>query len=234
MRMDPVRALASIREELDRRGHNRVRIVVVTKTHGPELIETLLKAGHREFGENRFTEARAKFALVHAQAIQPIYHHLGPLQSGFARNLPGLFQVVQGVSSVSALESLLKAARKHFEATGEGMQYLMQLNLTAESSKLGGMSEEQFLQCRESLPSEEALTWRGFMTMGPTDQDAKRTSEVFRRLRQIRDEHLPDGELSMGMSGDWQLAVEEGATIVRIGTAITGTRAGGPWTPESG
>lgn len=231
--MDPVRALENIREELDRRGHREVRIVVVTKTHGPELIETLLKAGHNEFGENRFTEARAKFARVHPQAIRPIYHHIGPLQSGFARNLPGLFHVIQGCSSISALSRLLKAARRHFTATGEGLQYLIQLNLTEESSKLGGMSEEEFLRCRHLLPSEEALSWRGFMTMGPSDQDVKRTAAVFRRLRQIRDEHLPEGDLSMGMSGDWQIAVEEGATILRIGTAITGTRAGGPWKPET-
>ncbi len=231
--MDPVRALSSIREELDRRGHGHVRIVVVTKTHGPELIETLLKAGHTEFGENRFSEAREKFARVSPQEIQPIYHHIGPLQSGFARNLPGLFHVVQGVSSTSALASLLKASRKHFASTGQGMQYLIQLNLTGETTKLGGMTEQELEACLDSLPSEEALRWRGFMTMGPTDQDPRRTAEVFQRLRRIRDRLLPDGELSMGMSGDWQIAVEEGATIVRIGSAITGSRTGGPWKPES-
>lgn len=228
--MDPVRSLQSIRAELDSHGHQSVRIIVVTKTHGPEMIDLLLEAGHAEFGENRFAEARAKIPLVHSHATRPVYHHIGPLQTGSARNLPGLFHWVQGVSSMSALKPLLRAARKHHQATGEGIRYLVQLNLTGESTKLGGMSYNDFLTIEAELPREPALEMRGFMTMGPTEPDAARTRQVFRELREIRDRHLPRGELSMGMSGDWPIAVDEGATMLRIGTAITGVRLG-PWMP---
>ncbi|MBW7857764.1 MAG: YggS family pyridoxal phosphate-dependent enzyme [Leptonema sp. (in: Bacteria)] len=228
--MNPVQSLASIQEELNRLGHTSVRVIVVTKTHGPELIDSLIQAGHRDFGENRFNEAKAKFKLVNAD-VEPIYHHIGPLQSGFARNLPGLFQFIHGASSISALNSLLKAAIKYFETTGRVTKYLVQLNLTGEESKLGGMTESEFLAIQSKLPNQSALQWVGFMTMGPTDQDKTMTRSVFQHLRSIRDQHLPNGELSMGMSGDWQIAVDEGATMLRIGTAITGVRVGGPWSP---
>lgn len=204
-------------------------MVVVTKTHGPEIIDRLLEAGHADFGENRVTEARMKFPLVHSHPTTPVYHHIGPLQTGSARNLPGLFHWVQGVSSLSALKPLLRAARKHHQATGEGVRYLVQLNLTGESSKLGGMSYRDFAEIEAELPREPALEMRGFMTMGPTEADAGRTRQVFRQLREIRDRHFPRGELSMGMSDDWKIAVDEGATMLRIGTAITGTREGPPW-----
>ena len=232
--MSPVAALSSIQDQLDKLGRADTKIIVVTKTHGPEIIDTLLQSGHRDFGENRFQEARAKFALVAKAQTKPVYHHIGPLQSGFARNLPGLFQYVHGVSSLSALQVLHKAAQKHFSQTQNPTKYLMQLNLTGETSKLGGMTKQQFEDCLPQLANDDSLQWVGFMTIGPTDQNLQKTREVFQQLRKIKDEFLPDGELSMGMSADWQIAVDEGATMIRIGTAITGSRKGAPWSAESG
>lgn len=232
--MSPIESLTSIQQELNQLGHSSVRIIVVTKTHGPDMIEALLQAGHTDFGENRFNEAKSKFELVSQHigngfAVKPIYHHIGLLQSGFARNLPGLFQFVHGVSSISALNVLLKSAIKYNEATGQSTKYLVQLNLTKEESKLGGMTESEFLAIQSELPNQEALQWVGFMTMGPTDQDKVKTRSVFKKLRLIRDEYLPNGELSMGMSGDWRIAVDEGTTMLRIGSAITGVRQNGAW-----
>ena len=107
-------ALEEIRSTLTQMGRD-VTIVAVSKTHGPERIDELAELGLRDFGENRYTEARDKFPEVHYQGpLSPlIYHHIGPLQSGFARNLPGLFHWVHGASSVSAINKLARAADKY-------------------------------------------------------------------------------------------------------------------------
>ncbi|MBI38305.1 MAG: YggS family pyridoxal phosphate-dependent enzyme [Leptospiraceae bacterium] len=228
-------AIEEIRRSLIQMGREDVTIVAVSKTHGPERIDELAALGLRDFGENRYTEARDKFPEVKYNSPEDplIYHHIGPLQSGFARNLPGLFQRVHGAASVSALEKLARAALKHASETTESpalwpMQYLIQIRLTGEDTKLGGMSPQEFLSL-DTVPENEALKFRGFMTMGPENQDPMETREVFHRLRELRDECLPGGELSMGMSGDWQIAVEEGATIIRLGSVLFGHRKGEPW-----
>ena len=228
-------ALEEIRSTLTQMGRD-VTIVAVSKTHGPERIDELAELGLRDFGENRYTEARDKFPEVHYQGpLSPlIYHHIGPLQSGFARNLPGLFHWVHGASSVSAIKKLARAADKYAQETPAAinklwpMQYLVQIRLTGEETKLGGMDPAEFLNL-ESIPENDSLKFAGFMTMGPEDQDPIETREVFSRLRSLRDEALPGGELSMGMSGDWQIAVEEGATIIRLGSVLFGPRKGAPW-----
>ena len=229
-------ALEEMRRSLMEMGRPDITIVAVSKTHGPERIDELANLGLRDFGENRYNEARDKFPEVkYTDPVEPlIYHHIGPLQSGFARNLPGLFHRVHGASSISALEKLAKSALRYSQdnvdlpATQWPMQYLIQLRLTGEQSKLGGLSPEEFLSL-DTLPENEALKFNGFMTMGPENQDPVETREVFHRLREMRDQCLPEGELSMGMSGDWKIAVEEGATLIRLGSVLFGPRKGAPW-----
>ena len=235
MTYDSAGALERIRHRLNELDRSDVRIIAVSKTHGPEQIDELAGLGLRDFGENRFNEARDKFPEVRYNSSKDplIYHHIGPLQSGFARNLPGLFHKVHGAASASALHTLMKAADRYAENLQDPgplwpMEYLIQLRLTDEETKLGGMLESE-LRAMDNFPESPSLKFAGFMTMGPENQDPIQTREVFHRLRSIRDEILPLGELSMGMSGDWEIAVEEGATWIRLGSVLFGPRQGGPW-----
>lgn len=219
-----------------------VRLIGVSKTHGPDRIAELHAAGLRDFGENRQNEARDKFPLVTpllpAGTPPPGYHHIGPLQSGSARQVAPLFDWVHGVSDPGvagdALDTLLKSAerrRPELTETGRGpLHYLFQIDLTGESSKAGGLAPE-VVRGLDRFPENEHARFAGFMTMGPSSQDAGETAEVFERLRALRDELTPNAELSMGMSGDWELAVQAGATMIRIGTALFGARGPGPWRP---
>lgn len=215
-----------------------VRLIGVSKTHGPERIDELYAAGLRDFGENRQNEARDKFPLVSAGrsagSTPPCYHHIGPLQSGSARQIAPLFDWVHGVSdtgaSGSALDTLMKSAAKRRDPARAPLRYLFQIHLSGDTSKAGGL-DPALVRNLDRFPEDEHTRFAGFMTMGPTSQDPGETAEVFARLRELRDELAPHSELSMGMSGDWELAVRAGATMIRIGTALFGPRGSGPWRP---
>ena len=232
------RRVANIRARLSALGRPDVRIIAVSKTHGPERISEMLAAGIRDFGENRQNEARDKFPLVSLAGLppdaRPIYHHIGPLQSGSARGMPGLFQYVHGVSALGAgspLETLMKAAERKLQGPDESITYLIQVRLTDEKTKAGGMAAAE-IQNLNIFPGNERVRFGGFMTMGPENQDPVQTREVFHELRELRNRIAPGAELSMGMSGDWELAVAEGATMIRIGTALFGSRGPGPWVAQ--
>jgi len=225
----PIKALEEILYYIESHQYKINKLVVVTKTHSYHLIQLLYDYGHRDFGENRYQEAKEKLIHVKVKPDYPlIAHHIGPLQSGNARHIPEIFEWVHGVGSVHALAKLAKAAKKKFELTKKKTYYLIQLNLTREETKLGGMFLEEFEEIintkPESLIQHEGLEWKGFMTMGPSNGDLEVTKKVFCQLRMLRDKYFPLGDLSMGMSGDWKIALEEGSTILRIGTAITGNR----------
>ncbi len=225
----PIKALESIKKYIYKNNYKIHKLVVVTKTHSKDLIQLLYDYGHRDFGENKYQEAKEKFPLVNIKKEDPfIGHHIGPLQTGNARNIPNFFEWVHGVGSLHALEKLAKSALKKFQEKKIKTFYLIQLNLTKETSKLGGMYLEEFLEKIQNNPDvfiqNDGLIWKGFMTMGPSDGNLDLTKKVFAQLRKIRDIYLPEGELSMGMSNDWKIALEEGSTILRIGSAITGNR----------
>ncbi len=239
--MEDARLLDRIRNRLVQLGRPDVRIIAVSKTHGPERIRGWLEAGLRDFGENRQNEARDKFPLVRVDdlplARRPIYHHIGPLQSGAARQIPGLFTYVHGVGSLPALAALQQAAARYASRESPAadperwpLRFLVQVRLTDEATKAGGFTPED-LAALDDIPDAPECRFVGFMTMGPADGAPGPTRAAFGALRAIRDARLPGGELSMGMSGDWELAVEEGATMIRIGSALFGQRAGGPWRP---
>lgn len=226
---ESIKALANIYDYIEKKSYKIHKLVVVTKNHSHKLIQVLYDYGHRDFGENRYQEAKEKFPLVKVKPDKPfIGHHIGPLQSGNARNIPEIFEWVHGVGSFNALKKLASSSLKKFQLTNKKTYYLIQLNLTKEESKLGGMYLEEFEKFIQQNPElfieNEGLEWKGFMTMGPSNGDLEITRKIFRQLRKIRDQYKPEGELSMGMSGDWKIALEEGATILRIGSAITGIR----------
>lgn len=233
--------MQQIRSRLVELGRPNVRIVAVSKTHPPEAITELLQSGHRDFGENRQNEARDKFPLVNMSGIKPdslpIYHHLGPLQSGAARQIPGLFSWVHGASSLSGIESLAEAAKKYVNTDNARsmpdngiIRYLIQVDFTDETTKVGGFAPGEVRQM-DRFPESEGLVFAGFMTMGPNTDDPSQIEDVFFQMKELRDEIFPGGEISMGMSGDWELAVKAGSTMVRIGSQIFGHRNAGPWKP---
>ena len=231
--------LEAVHRRLTVLGLSNVRVIAVSKTHGPQRIRELIDCGQRDFGENRPNEARDKFPLVAvadlAPTALPVYHHIGPLQTGNARLVARLFDWVHGVGSIQSLLSLDSAAAR---LAGPGaarppVRFLIQMQLTDEPTKLGGMPERELPTFLESLPENPAAVWAGFMTMGPENGNSAEIASTFRRLRLLRDRWLPNGELSMGMSGDWEIGVQEGATMIRLGTLLFGTRADGPWKPGS-
>ncbi len=232
------KTLLELRSEISELTASQVRIIAVSKTHGPERILEFLLAGQRDFGENRQNEARDKFPLVMDGQLpampKPIYHHIGPLQSGVARQIPGLFHYVHGVSSFKSLDVLLRAVDRYRERTDPHylLRYLFQIDLTGEKSKAGGMKPDVLLK-ENTLPKTTACYPVGFMAMGPSNQDPVETRRVFCELRKLRDGLLPKGELSMGMSSDWRIAIEEGSTMIRLGTRLFGARKEAPWRPDA-
>lgn len=204
------------------RGMNRLdvpEIIAVSKKH--QVIKEAIKSGIYLFGENKIQEAIEKFSPLKEEGLQFELHHIGPLQSGNLRKLFGLFSVTHGAGSISSLLELIK----HAEKNKVMMKYFIQVNLTGEDSKSGMVKKDllKFLPDLEKYKSEYCMPI-GLMTIGPADQDIIRTRSVFRELKTIRDDFFPQGKLSMGMSGDYRIAIEEGSDFLRIGTAIFGER----------
>ncbi len=227
--MNPIEALNQIKDYIYIHAYKITALVVVTKNHSHEIIQILYDAGHSDFGENKIQEAEKKFPLVKITPEKPlIKHHVGPFQTGNAKKTVNLFDWIHGVSSVNGLKSLIEKAKKQYDKNQKKIYYLIQLNLTRESTKTGGMFLEDFEKAIESntdlFKNFPFLEWKGFMTMGPSSGDLIITRKVFKELKRIQEKYKPNSELSMGMSNDWKIALEEGATILRIGTAITGPR----------
>ncbi|MCY4525409.1 MAG: YggS family pyridoxal phosphate-dependent enzyme, partial [Anaerolineaceae bacterium] len=192
-------------------------------------------AGLRHFGENRVEEAVTKIPLVQQCVAEPlVWHMAGHIQSRKARQVPGLFQMVHSVDR-------LKLARRlsaMMQQRGDTLDVLLEVNVSGEASKAGfnavGWQENAELRARlwqdcETVLGLPGLRVRGLMTMAPIASDMETTRPVFSQLAALRaalasDLGVPLPELSMGMTDDFPVAVEEGATIVRIGRAIFGPR----------
>lgn len=215
-RLEAVRAeIAQICERADR-DPREVRLIAVSKTHPPETIREALAAGQIEFGENRVQEGLVKLdELADSEAR---IHLIGHLQRNKAR-FAGRFASVQSIDSVRLAEAV---ARQLDAPPNPPLDALLEVNVAGEASKQGfdpAELESAFAQIA-ALPQ---LRVRGLMTIAPLVADAEQVRPVFRRLRELRDAlGLP--ELSMGMSNDYAVAIEEGATIVRIGRAVFGER----------
>jgi pyridoxal phosphate enzyme (YggS family) len=222
--------VAAVRERIARaaerasRSPGEVTLLAVSKTHPPEAVRAAFAAGVRDFGENRVQEAEPKITATADLAASGLCWHLvGHLQSNKARRAAALFGVIQSVDSLELAERL---ARSGAEA-GRPVRALVQVDLAGEETKFG-LPEAELLPGLESLRGKDGLRIEGLMVLPPF-LDAEEVRSFFRRLRALGERAAAAGllagrELSMGMSHDFEAAVEEGATIVRVGTAIFGER----------
>jgi len=207
------------------RSPDEVRLVVVTKTVGVKAIQEAVDSGMRLFGENRVQEAKRKILSDEIQAMSEKleWHLIGYLQKNKARDAVQLFELIHSVDSVELVEELNKQAEK----IGKVQRILVQVKLSAEDTK-SGVIEKGLTELLKKIVQLKHLRLEGLMTIPPYLENVKDVVPYFRRLRELRDEAEKDGftlpELSMGMSHDYEAAIEEGATMVRIGTAIFGER----------
>ena len=218
--------LADVRGRIDaawsRGGHGQdVRLVAVTKTYGPDAPRAAFDAGVRDVGENRVQEAITKMA----EADVPLrWHLIGHLQRNKVRQLDG-FDLVHSMDS----GRLADALASHGVARGRPLEVLMQVNVSGEGTK-GGFETAEVGHEAARLRTMPGLHVRGVMTMAPFDADEATLRRVFGGARECRAQlqaagHADATELSMGMSGDYEIAVEEGATLVRLGTVLFGARS---------
>jgi len=217
-----------------------VTLVAVTKTRPVEAVVAAAHCGLRDFGENRVEEAKVKIPLVRERLahddIHPTWHMIGHLQGRKARDAATLFDCIHSVDRLGIARKLSKRC----VAAGKTLPVLLEVNVSGEEQKYGfpirgGLENREELEafCREvaQIADLPGITIQGLMTMAPFVEDAERTRPIFQAVRILRGEmanRFPAvawDDLSMGMSNDFEVAVEEGATMVRIGTAIFGPRS---------
>jgi len=223
--------VAAVRERIARaadrarRSPGDVRLVAVSKTQPVEAVREAFAAGVRDFGENRVQEAEPKIAAsADLSAAGARWHLVGHLQSNKARRAAGLFELVQSIDSLDLAQRMARVG----EETGRPVRGLVEVDLAGESSKFG-LPEAELVAALGVLRGQVGLRLEGLMVLPPLHDDLEAVRPYFRRLRELRDRALGEGllaagELSMGMSHDFEAAIEEGATLVRVGTAIFGER----------
>lgn len=210
----------------ERAGRNpeEITLIVVTKTFDPATIQQAVDAGARDLGENRVQEALDKVDKVKADNLR--WHLIGHLQSNKARAAARAFDMIHSVDSADLARRLDRIAGEEERR----LSILIQVDLAGEAAK-SGADERALPEIVEALDAAEHLEFRGLMTLPPFFESPEQTRPYFRRLRELI-EGLNEGrprerrlsELSMGMSHDFEVAIEEGATMVRVGTAIFGAR----------
>lgn len=218
--------LAVVRETVGRcqaaRGwRHPVRIVGVTKTHGPEAVRAAIAAGLRDIGENRVQEALQKQDALPGLAAE--WHLIGTLQRNKARQVVGRFSLIHSLDR----EDLAVELNRRVAGAERRQRVLIQVNCSGEPQK-GGASPEHLPALLDQLAELDRLECLGLMTMSALTDDQAEQRRAFRLLRDLRDAGERSGhklpELSMGMSGDYPIAVEEGATMIRLGTVLFGER----------
>lgn len=204
---------------------DEVKLIAVSKTHPAEVLREAIGSGVAVFGENKVQEAEGKIADVGRDAAE--WHLIGHLQSNKARKAVQLFDCVHSLDSVELAERLERICIE--EGRGE-LPVLAQVDLAGEATK-SGIQEAELPALVNYLKGCERLKFAGLMVLPPFFEEAEATRQYFIRLREMRDRLATGGafstgrgELSMGMSHDFEVAVEEGATMVRVGTAIFGAR----------
>lgn len=218
-------SLAKVRETVA--GHQAVggwshpvRIVAVTKTHGPEAVRAALAAGLTDVGENRVQEALQKQEAL--ADVTVAWHLVGTLQRNKARHAAGRFAAIHSVDRADLAVELNRRLQD-----GQHQMVLVQVNCSREPQK-GGVEPDGLFALLDVLAGLSRLDVAGLMTMSALTEDAEEQRRAFRRLRELRDAAERSGhrlpELSMGMSGDYPVAVEEGATMIRLGTILFGER----------
>lgn len=207
----------------NRTGRNpaHVQIIAVSKGHSAERVAELAQLGVRVFGENKVQEAKAKIPQCHGSLE---WHMIGHLQTNKVKDTLRLFRMVQSV------DSLKLAAELHAQAEKDAkyLPVLIEVNVAGEASKFG-YRPENLLAELDQLNALSRLEIHGLMTIAPWTAEPEKVRPIFRQLRELKTEceqrlGAPLQHLSMGMSGDYEIAIEEGATMVRIGTALFGPR----------
>lgn len=200
------------------RDPSEIKLIAVSKTHPVEILREAINVGATVFGENKVQEAEEKIEEIGRETAE--WHLIGHLQKNKARKAVQLFDVIHTLDSVELAERLERICK---EEKRESLPVLAQVDLANETTK-NGVKENDLPQLIEFLQTCECLKFNGLMIIPPFFEEAEKVRPFFRKLREIRDEVLPNGELSMGMSHDFSVAIEEGATLVRVGTAIFGER----------
>ena len=226
-RMDIAENLNSIRQRIAaacaraNRSADAVTLLAVSKTHPPESIRALVECGQILFGENKVQEAKAKIPLCPGKAR---WQFIGHLQSNKVRDAVELFELIQGVDSLAVAQEISRRA----EPAGKTMPVFLEVNVAGEGSKFG-YAPERLLAELNALNALPRVEIHGLMAIPPYSPVAEKSRPYFQKLRElkIRAEQAlgaPLPQLSMGMSSDFEIAIEEGATLVRIGTALFGER----------
>ncbi len=200
------------------RDPGEVKLVAVSKTHSAEVVREGIAAGLNVFGENKVQEAEGKIGAIGRKDVE--WHLIGHLQSNKARRAVELFDVIE---SVDSLELARRLERICEEDGHDELSVYVQVDLGGEETK-SGVAESELPELAAYLHGCKHLRFNGLMVLPPLFDDPGETRPYFQRLRAIRDRVLAGGELSMGMTNDFEVAIEEGATVVRVGTAIFGTR----------
>jgi hypothetical protein len=200
-----------------RREPSSVRLLAVTKSQPPEIVAAAAQLGLNLFGENKVQEAKAKIPLCPGRLR---WHFIGHLQSNKCRDAVELFEMIQSVDSLP----LAKEINKRAEQAAKTMPVLLEVNVAGEASKFG-YQPAQLLRELEEINALPRIEIQGLMTMPPWSPEAENVRPHFRRLRELKTDceqilGAPMPHLSMGMSGDFEVAIEEGATMLRIGTAL--------------
>ncbi|HEX4084020.1 MAG TPA: YggS family pyridoxal phosphate-dependent enzyme [Chthoniobacteraceae bacterium] len=229
-RLAEVRRRIAGAERKSGRNPGEVELVAVSKTHPPEALQEALAAGQALFGENRVQEARAKMPLVSSRAR---WHFIGHLQKNKIRQALPAFELLHGIDSLALARDVQRIA----DEDGQRPRVLLEVNVAGEGSKFGFKPAALPAELETLIAECPRLDVQGLMAIPPFSPKAEDSRRYFATLRQLRDqlqENLVIGlpELSMGMSGDYEIAIEEGATLVRVGTAIFGERKGKTWKPE--
>lgn len=199
-----------------------VDLLAVSKTFGPEVVDVAAAAGQTAFGENRVQEAEGKIPLVKTPEIN--WHLIGHLQSNKARRAVQLFDVIESVDS----EKLARILDRDAAEQGKRLLVFVEVNVGEESQK-SGVPPSELLQTLRVVASLDHLELLGLMAIPPWSDDPEMSRPYFRRLAALLDEvnralAVPLRQLSMGMSHDFKVAIQEGSTLVRVGTAIFGER----------
>jgi pyridoxal phosphate enzyme (YggS family) len=202
-----------------------VQLIAVSKTHPPERLREALAAGVTDLGENRVQEADGKIEEVGRESAR--WHLIGHLQSNKARRAVELFDVIHSLDSIALARKLDRSCQ---DLQRDKLPVLIQVDLGHEATK-SGVDEDELSELIEAVNSCERLSLIGLMTLPPFFDDPELTRPFFSQLRELRDRYSSRGafarsrgELSMGMTHDFEVAIEEGATMVRVGTAIFGER----------
>jgi len=219
-----------IAEAATRSGRNAedVALIAVSKTHSPETILEAVDAGQLLFGENRVQEARAKMPLLPSRLR---WHLIGHLQSNKIRQALPAFERLHGIDTLELARDVNRVAGE----LGLFPKVFLEVNVAGESSKFG-FKPEALRTAMEELLTLDRVCIDGLMTIPPFATEPEASRRYFAALRELRDRlaqefRAPLPELSMGMSGDFGVAIEEGATFVRVGTALFGERRGKAWKP---